>query len=79
MPNGLLHDDSLRPHPDGLALRLTIPWYRSLWLSSVTTLDLSVGDVVWREKLVRDVRLDLRLAEGGLVVTVLLAALPAEA
>ena len=42
MPNGLLHDDSLRPHPDGLALRLTIPWYRSLWLSSVTTLALSV-------------------------------------
>ncbi|MFZ8278380.1 C-glycoside deglycosidase beta subunit domain-containing protein, partial [Staphylococcus aureus] len=26
----------------GLALRLTIPWYRSLWLSSVTSLDLSV-------------------------------------
>ena len=42
MPNGLIHDDSLRPHPDGLALRLTIPWYRSLWLSSVTSLDLSV-------------------------------------
>ncbi|MFF0911629.1 DUF6379 domain-containing protein [Microbacterium enclense] len=42
MPNGLIHDDSLRPHPDGLALRLTIPWYRSLWLSSVTTLALTV-------------------------------------
>lgn len=34
MPNGLIHDDSLRTHADGLALRLTIPWYRSLWLSS---------------------------------------------
>jgi len=42
MPNGLIHDDSLRTHPDGLALRLTIPWYRSLWLSSVSILALSV-------------------------------------
>lgn len=42
MPNGLIHADSLRPHPDGLALRLTIPWYRSLWLSSVTSLELTV-------------------------------------
>ncbi|MGN8552284.1 UNVERIFIED_CONTAM: DUF6379 domain-containing protein [Microbacterium sp. SLM126] len=42
MPNGLIHDDSLRAHPDGLALRLTLPWYRSLWLSSVTSLELTV-------------------------------------
>lgn len=42
MPNGLIHVDSLRSHPDGLALRLTIPWYRSLWLSSVTSLELTV-------------------------------------
>lgn len=42
MPNGLIHADSLRPHPDGLALRLTIPWYRSLWLSSVTTLAVTI-------------------------------------
>ena len=42
MPNGLLSDDSLRVHPEGLALSLTLPWYRSLWLSSVTTLQLSV-------------------------------------
>lgn len=33
MPNGLIAEDSLRPHSDGLALKLTIPWYRSLWLS----------------------------------------------
>jgi sugar phosphate isomerase/epimerase len=52
MPNGLIHDDSLRPHPDGLALRLTLPWYRSLWLSSVTSLDLTVdGEVVPQEDL----------------------------
>ncbi|GAB2845041.1 DUF6379 domain-containing protein [Microbacterium insulae] len=42
MPNGLIHDDSLRPHPDGLALALTLPWYRSLWLSSVSRLELTV-------------------------------------
>ncbi|HEY8590490.1 MAG TPA: DUF6379 domain-containing protein [Naasia sp.] len=42
MPNGLLDDASLRQHPDGLALSLTLPWYRSLWLSSVTSLTLSV-------------------------------------
>jgi sugar phosphate isomerase/epimerase len=45
MPNGLIHDDSLRVHPDGFALSLTIPWYRSLWLSSVTSLELTVDGV----------------------------------
>ncbi|AXJ08767.1 DUF6379 domain-containing protein [Arthrobacter sp. PM3] len=42
MPNGLLDDASLRPHPDGLALALILPWYRSLWLSSVSSLRLTV-------------------------------------
>lgn len=42
MPNGLLDDSSLRAHPEGLALSLTIPWYRSLWLSSVTSLRLTI-------------------------------------
>jgi sugar phosphate isomerase/epimerase len=42
MPNGLLDDASLRVHPDGLALSLTLPWYRSLWLSSVGSLKLKV-------------------------------------
>ena len=52
MPNGLIHADSLRPHPDGFALRLTIPWYRSLWLSSVTSLALTVdGEEVAQEDL----------------------------
>lgn len=47
MPNGLIHEDSLRPDPDGLALRLTLPWYRSLWLSSVTSLELTIdGEAV---------------------------------
>jgi len=58
MPNGLIHADSLRPHPDGLALRLTLPWYRSLWLSSVSSLDLTVdGEQVASS--------DLRLELGG--------------
>ncbi|MFE7846157.1 DUF6379 domain-containing protein [Microbacterium sp. NPDC057407] len=42
MPNGLIHEDSLRPHSDGLALRLTLPWYRSLWLSSISGLELTI-------------------------------------
>ena len=42
MPNGLIDDASLRAHPEGLALSLTLPWYRSLWLSSVSTLRLTV-------------------------------------
>jgi len=45
MPNGLIDDASLRIHPDGFALALTIPWYRSLWLSSVTTLTVSIDGV----------------------------------
>lgn len=56
MPNGLIDDASLRTHPDGLALSLTIPWYRSLWLSSVGTLQVSIdGDPVDE----RDLQLEL--------------------
>jgi hypothetical protein len=42
MPNGLIDESSLRPHPEGLALVLTLPWYRSLWLSSVSSLTLTI-------------------------------------
>jgi sugar phosphate isomerase/epimerase len=42
MPNGLIDDASLRIHSEGLAIALTIPWYRSLWLSSVSTIRLSI-------------------------------------
>lgn len=56
MPNDLIHSDSLRPHPEGLALRLTIPWYRSLWLSSVTRIEVSIdGEAVPQD----DVRFEL--------------------
>ena len=58
MPNGLIHADSLRPHPEGLALRLTIPWYRSLWLSSVTSLALTIDG----EEIAQD---DLRFELDG--------------
>jgi sugar phosphate isomerase/epimerase len=69
MPNGLLDDSSLRTHPEGLALALTLPWYRSLWLSSVSTLRLTVnGQDVPAE--------DLFLELGG--VRYALADLPAQ-
>ncbi|GGD26449.1 hypothetical protein GCM10010915_03150 [Microbacterium faecale] len=52
MPNGLIAHDSLRAHPAGAALRLQVPWYRSLWLSSVTSITLSIDGVeVAQEKL----------------------------
>ena len=58
MPNGLLDDSSLRPHPEGFALALTLPWYRSLWLSSVSSLRLTVdGEEIPTE--------DLSLELGG--------------
>ena len=45
MPNGLIQADSLRVHAEGFALSLTLPWYRSLWLSSVTSLQLTVDGI----------------------------------
>lgn len=45
MPNGLITEDSLRVHPDGFALALTLPWYRSLWLSSVSTIRVAIDGV----------------------------------
>jgi Domain of unknown function (DUF6379) len=38
----VLTDDSLVARPDGLAIELTVPWYRSLWLSSVSDIAVSV-------------------------------------
>ena len=38
----VLSEDSLTIHPDGLAIALTVPWYRSLWLSSVTGIAVKV-------------------------------------
>jgi hypothetical protein len=48
----ILTDDSLRSHPDGLGIAVKIPWYRSLWLSSVSDIAVTVdGAQVPRETL----------------------------
>ncbi|GAA0248415.1 C-glycoside deglycosidase beta subunit domain-containing protein [Cryptosporangium japonicum] len=38
----VLTDDSLTRRPDGLAIALKIPWYRSLWLSSVSGVTVAI-------------------------------------
>jgi Domain of unknown function (DUF6379) len=39
----VLTEDSLIRRPEGLGIALTVPWYRSLWLSSVSGIAVSVG------------------------------------
>jgi Domain of unknown function (DUF6379) len=34
----ILNSKSLEVTPDGLSLALTVPWYRSLWVSSITSI-----------------------------------------
>jgi hypothetical protein len=41
----VLSDDSLLRRPDGLGIALTVPWYRSLWLSSVSDVSVAVDGV----------------------------------
>ena len=43
--DSLINDGSLRAHPDGVALELQIPWYRSLWLSAVNSITLAIDGV----------------------------------
>jgi sugar phosphate isomerase/epimerase len=69
MPNGLIDSSSLRAHPEGLALSLTLPWYRSLWLSSVTSLKLAIDGLQVPEA-------DLSLELGGIRYSI--ADLPAQ-
>ena len=38
----VLTEDSLVRRPEGLAIALTVPWYRSLWLSSVSGIAVAV-------------------------------------
>jgi Domain of unknown function (DUF6379) len=38
----VLSEDSLTRRPDGLAVALTVPWYRSLWLSSVSDIAVAI-------------------------------------
>ena len=48
----ILTEDSLSPRPGGLAIALKVPWYRSLWLSSVSDVRVRVaGREVPREDL----------------------------
>ena len=52
----VLTDNSLIRRPEGLGIALTVPWYRSLWLSSVT--DIAVA-VEGREIPKADLRVEL--------------------
>ena len=52
----VLSDDSLIRRPEGLGIALTVPWYRSLWLSSVTGIAVSVEG---REIPADDLRVEL--------------------
>ena len=48
----VLSDDSLIRRPEGLGIALTVPWYRSLWLSSVSDIQVSVeGRTIPRDEL----------------------------
>jgi hypothetical protein len=52
----VLTDDSLIRRPGGLGIALTVPWYRSLWLSSVSDIAVSVEG---REIPTDDLRVEL--------------------
>ena len=48
----VLTDDSLIRRPEGLGIALTVPWYRSLWLSSVSGIAVAVeGREIPKEQL----------------------------
>ncbi len=48
----VLTEDSLVRRPDGLGIALTVPWYRSLWLSSVSDIAVTLdGQPIPREDL----------------------------
>jgi hypothetical protein len=41
--NTLFQATDVRRHPDGLAISIQLPWYRSLWLSAVKDLAVRLG------------------------------------
>ncbi len=48
----VLNSQSLSATANGLSLALTVPWYRSLWVSSITSIDVSIdGTPVPQDKL----------------------------
>ena len=88
----VLSDDSLIRRPEGLGIALTVPWYRSLWLSSVSDIAVAVQgreiptDDLWVELRERTFRVDeladqwdvLWFIQDRLVVVVPLDEPPAE-
>jgi hypothetical protein len=50
--NSLFKDTDVRRRPDGIAVSVQLPWYRSLWLSAVDDVTASVdGHEIPKEKL----------------------------
>jgi Domain of unknown function (DUF6379) len=50
--NSLFKDTDVRRHPDGIAVSVQLPWYRSLWLSAVDDVPATVdGVAIPRERL----------------------------
>jgi hypothetical protein len=48
----VLTDESLIRRPEGLGIALTVPWYRSLWLSSVSDIAVAIeGHEIPKERL----------------------------
>ena len=61
--NSLFRETDVHRHPDGLSVSIQLPWYRSLWLSSVTSIAVAVeGRTVPTE--------DLRVELAGRTYTV---------
>jgi Domain of unknown function (DUF6379) len=51
--DSLINDASLRIHPEGAAMLLQLPWYRSLWLSAVNSFTLAIDGVEVPEQWLR--------------------------
>jgi hypothetical protein len=50
--NSLFKDTDVRRHPDGIAVSVQLPWYRSLWLSAVDDVTASIdGREISKQKL----------------------------
>ena len=43
--NSLYSETDVRRHPEGIAVSIQLPWYRSLWLSAVDDVAVSVNGV----------------------------------
>ena len=50
--NTLFQERDVRPHDDGIAISVQLPWYRSLWLSAVDNVAVKIdGREIPRESL----------------------------